>query len=46
MARPFMAALEANNSTILQQGYATVGVITYPSPTQANTSITTFLGER
>jgi hypothetical protein len=46
MSRPFMSVAEADNSPMFQQGYATVGVIAYPSPTDANTYITTFLGER
>lgn len=46
MPRPFMSVAEADNAPMFQQGYATVGVIGYPSPTDANTYITTFLGER
>ena len=46
MPRPFMSVAEADNSPMFQQGYATVGVISYPSPTDANTYVTTFLGER
>jgi hypothetical protein len=46
MPRPFISTSDANNSPMFQQGYATVGIVTYPSPTTANTDITTFLGER
>jgi hypothetical protein len=32
--------------TLFQQGYATVGIISYPSPTVASTYVATLLGER
>ena len=47
MPRPFMSVAQGNDRvTMYQQGYATVGIISYPSPTVANTYVTTLLGER
>jgi hypothetical protein len=47
MPRPFMSVAQGSGRlTMFQQGYATVGIISYPSPTVANTYVTTLLGER
>jgi hypothetical protein len=47
MPRPFMSSTDSNSSTtIFQQGYAIVGIVSYPSPTVANTYVATLLGER
>ena len=47
MPRPFMSVTQGSDrQTMYQQGYATVGIIFYPSPTVANTYVTTLLGER